>query len=68
LNSRIDSIVAKEIKTNGPGLSIGIINKGKSMFCGYYGLMNLDYDLPVTENTTYNLAYSQLFIKVPTTF
>jgi len=30
--------------------------------------MNLDYDLPVTENTTYNLADSQLFIKLPATY
>jgi CubicO group peptidase (beta-lactamase class C family) len=52
----IDSIVAKEVKKNGPGLSVGIIYKGKRLLDGYYGLMNLDYNLPVNENTAYNLA------------
>ena len=56
LRAKIDLIVSKSIVPMGPGISIGITYKGEPIISSHYGLMNLDYQMPASDSTAYNLA------------
>lgn len=56
LATKVDSLVAVTIKDKDPGGVVGVISNNQVIFKKAYGLMSLEYNLPNTETTTFNLA------------
>ncbi len=54
-SSRIDSIF-KEYKATGPGCAVAVVRDGKLIFSKGYGLASLDYDIPITPATVFDIA------------
>jgi CubicO group peptidase (beta-lactamase class C family) len=52
----IDSILAKDLNAETPGGAVGVIYDGKVIFKKVYGLSNLDYHLPMSLESRFNLA------------
>ena len=52
----IDSIVHKSVKTNHPGLGVGIIRNGEVIYEKYRGLSNLQHQIPFSNKTRSNIA------------
>ncbi|TDH24579.1 class A beta-lactamase-related serine hydrolase [Segetibacter sp. 3557_3] len=53
--NRIDSIF-KAYQSNTPGCAIAVVKEGKMVFSKGYGLASLDYDIPNTANTVFDIA------------
>ena len=56
LRTTVDSIALHLIEQEGPGMSIGIIYRGRPIVNKHYGMMNLDYRMKTSDSTAYNLA------------
>lgn len=54
--SKIDQLLESKIKPGAPGLSVGIVKNGAIVYERYLGLANLQYQIPVTDQTRFNLA------------
>nr|WP_299346653.1 serine hydrolase domain-containing protein [Allomuricauda sp.] len=52
----IDQFLSIFYEDDGPGASILILNNGIPKYKRSFGLSNLEYNIPVTENTVFNLA------------
>lgn len=53
---KIDSVVKAIITSGSPGCAVGVVKDGKILFKHTYGMANLDYRIPVTDSTVFNLA------------
>ncbi|MBW1297311.1 serine hydrolase domain-containing protein [Aquimarina litoralis] len=53
---KIDSIIESKIKETDPGLMVGIVKDGKTIYEKYYGLANLQHQVKVDEKTRSNIA------------
>jgi CubicO group peptidase (beta-lactamase class C family) len=62
-NPVIDSYVKKEMQQIGIlGLAVAVIKDGKVIHSNTYGIANIEYNLPVTQNTSFQIAsVSKLF-------
>jgi CubicO group peptidase (beta-lactamase class C family) len=56
LAARVDSLIVSQIKPGGPGCSIAVIREGKIIFERGYGLANLDWSIPNSPSTVFNIA------------
>lgn len=56
LTARIDSLVNTFAQPGTPGCAIGVVRDGKVLYKKTSGLSNLDYRIPVTDSTVFNLA------------
>lgn len=56
LKSTVDSLAAHLVQENEPGLSVGVVYRGKPILNSHFGLMNLDYEMKTSAGTAYNLA------------
>ncbi|WP_020536738.1 serine hydrolase domain-containing protein [Lewinella cohaerens] len=57
INEKINSILADQVTTAlAPGLTVGIVKDGELIYHNSKGLMNLEYDLPFNDSTTFELA------------
>mgnify|MGYP003674043072 FL=1 len=57
LNERIDSILSAQVVTEfGPGLTVGVVKDGELVYKKSNGLMNLEYNIPFNDATTFELA------------
>jgi CubicO group peptidase (beta-lactamase class C family) len=56
LAARVDSLLGPQIKPGGPGCSVAVVKDGTILFERGYGLANLDWDIPNTPATVFNLA------------
>lgn len=45
---------------NKPGVALGIYSKGKIQYSKGYGLANLDYDVPITSKTVFDLESNSM--------
>lgn len=54
--SNIDTIFKSFDKKNSPGFAIGIINGTKVLYTKGYGSANLDYEIPITPNSSFDIA------------
>ncbi|KAA0992164.1 beta-lactamase family protein [Dyadobacter sp. UC 10] len=55
--ANFDSAVSTELKRlNIPGLAVAKLESGKVAWTGYYGYQNLEKQVPVTENTVFQIA------------
>lgn len=52
----IDSLFAKWNSKNTPGFIIGIVRNDSLVFNKGYGMANLEYGIPITENTVFYIA------------
>lgn len=58
-NKRISDLnekIKKKYKDKTPGISVMAIDKGSIVYNEQFGLANLEYDIPMTEDTVFNLA------------
>ena len=55
IEKKIDSLFSN-YNSNTPGVAIAIIKDGKIVFKKGYGSANLEYDIPITPQTVFNIA------------
>jgi CubicO group peptidase (beta-lactamase class C family) len=53
---KVDEFLAQWDKTEMPGGAVGVIKDGKLVYKRGFGMANLDYDVPNTPSTRFNLA------------
>lgn len=56
LAARVDSLIVPLIKPGGPGCSVAVVRDGKIVFERGYGLANLDWNIPNSPSTVFNIA------------
>ncbi|MCH7411556.1 serine hydrolase [Belliella sp. DSM 111904] len=56
LESKMDSLAKTLTGDNQPGFIVGVTKGQDILFKKSYGHMNLDYQMPITDQTTFNLA------------
>jgi CubicO group peptidase (beta-lactamase class C family) len=56
LTDRIDSLIATVVTKGTPGATAGVVKDGKILYKKTYGMANLEYGIPVTDSTLFNLA------------
>lgn len=62
-NPEIDRYINKEMQELGiPGMAVAVVKDGKVLHNKAYGISNIEYNLPVTASTTFQIAsVSKLF-------
>ena len=53
---KVDSLVISWNNPNSPGGVVGLMNNGKLLYLKAFGLASLDYDIPNTDSTLFNIA------------
>jgi CubicO group peptidase (beta-lactamase class C family) len=56
LSQKMDAIFWRYNRSNGPGCAVGIIHNGDLIFKKGYGMANLEYDIPITPTTVFDIA------------
>lgn len=57
INKRVDSILTEQIEGKfAPGITVGIVKNGKLIYHNSNGLMNLEYNIPFNDSTTFGIA------------
>jgi CubicO group peptidase (beta-lactamase class C family) len=56
LANKVDSIINASFSATTPGCAVGVIKDGKVLYKRTYGMSNLDYRIPVSDSTLFNLA------------
>jgi len=54
--NQIDALFAQYDNTNTPGCSVGVIKDGRFIYKKSFGMANLDYDIPITSNSKFNIG------------
>ncbi len=54
--ARVDALFAPLARENAPGYAIGILQRGRLVYVKGFGRANLDYRLPITPATVFNVA------------
>lgn len=53
---RVDALFARWDKPDSPGCALAVINDGQVIFKRGYGRANLDYDIPISSQSVFNIA------------
>jgi len=53
---RVDSLLALETAPDAPGAAVVVIEHGRPIYKGTFGLASLEYKVPITGATVFNLA------------
>ncbi len=56
LNEKVDALFAEWNKPCTPGCAIAVIQNGEVVYSGGYGMANLDYDIPISINTVFDIG------------
>ena len=56
LATKIDSLIKSTVTNVTPGCVVGVVKDGNVLYKQTFGLANLDYRIPVTDSTLFNLA------------
>ena len=56
LAKKVDVFLSQWDKNDMPGCSVGVIKDGRLVYKRGFGMANLDYDVPNTPSTLFNLA------------
>lgn len=56
LQQRVDSLISLQHQSGEPGGAIAVIQDGKLLLSKTFGLMNLEHNRPVEENTLFDIA------------
>ena len=54
--SEIDQLFLEYSTQNTPGFAVGVIQQGELVYGKGFGMANLDYDIPITTRSVFNLA------------
>jgi len=54
--NKIDTIFAQYDTTDKPGCAVGVIQDGRFMYKKCFGMANLDYDIPITSDSKFNIG------------
>lgn len=54
--NKIDSMFAEYDNTDSPGFAIGVIKEGSFIYKKSLGMANLDYQIPVSSNTSFHMG------------
>jgi CubicO group peptidase (beta-lactamase class C family) len=52
----IDALFEQEIKKDSPGAAVAVIKDGSVIYKNGYGIACMDYDIPITPSTIFNVA------------
>jgi CubicO group peptidase (beta-lactamase class C family) len=55
-SDKIDAIFAQWNKPDSPGCALAVIKDGQVIYKRGYGIANLDYDIPISSKTVFNIA------------
>ncbi len=53
---KVDALFAQWNKPNSPGCALAVIKDGQVLYKRGYGIANLDYDIPITSKTVFNIG------------
>src|SRR5215813_7793253 len=53
---KIDALFAQWNKPDSPGCALAVIKDGQVLYKRGYGIANLDYDVPISSKTVFNIA------------
>ncbi|MDQ3819352.1 MAG: beta-lactamase family protein, partial [Acidobacteriota bacterium] len=56
LSQKVDQLFSREDKRDSPGCAVGIIRDGKIIYQRGYGMANLDFNIPNSPATVFNVA------------
>lgn len=56
ISDKIDKLLEKYNFTNGPGLSLAVIKEGAVVYKKGVGIANLEYDIPISTSTVFQVA------------
>src|SRR5687767_5312511 len=56
LTTKLNAIFSNYNNTTGPGVAVGITHNGKVIFKKGYGLANMEYDIPITPASIFDIA------------
>jgi len=56
IQKEVDSLFSDYNKPDSPGYAIGVFKDQKILLAKGYGMANLDYNIPITANTVFNIA------------
>lgn len=56
LEKQVDQLMADFDRSDAPGVAIGVVQDGEAVFAKGYGIANLDYDIPITPSTVFDIA------------
>ncbi len=56
LTLKIDALFERYTKNGSPGVAAGIVQNGQVVFKKGYGLANLEYDIPITSSSVFDIA------------
>src|SRR5687767_13894468 len=56
LAAKIDPVFARWNKPGSPGAAVVVVRDGEVLFKKGYGYANLDYDIPITPSTLFEIA------------
>ncbi|MBU0754720.1 MAG: beta-lactamase family protein [Planctomycetes bacterium] len=54
--SAVDSVFAEWTDANSPGVAVAVVQDGRILFSRGYGLANLEYQVPVTPATAFDIG------------
>jgi CubicO group peptidase (beta-lactamase class C family) len=55
-SQKVDALFAQWNKPNSPGCALAIIKDGQVLYKHGYGMANLDYDIPISSKTVFNIG------------
>ena len=55
-SEKIDALFAQWNKPNSPGCALAVVKDGQVLYKRGYGIANLDYDIPISSKTGFNIA------------
>jgi CubicO group peptidase (beta-lactamase class C family) len=56
VTARVDKLFAQWDKPDSPGCALGIVKDGKLIYKRGYGMANLEYNVPISPKSVFNLA------------
>jgi len=56
LTIKLDALFSNYNNKTGPGVAVGITQNGKTIFKKGYGLANMEYDIPITSASIFDIA------------
>jgi CubicO group peptidase (beta-lactamase class C family) len=56
LTTKVDELFAQWDKPDSPGCALAIIQNGKIIYKRSYGMANLEYDIPISPNSVFDIA------------
>jgi len=54
--NQIDAFFTQYDRNDAPGCAVGVIKDGRFIYKKSFGMANLDYDIPITSDSKFELA------------